>query len=766
MQILQFIAWSTLIPAFITLNYLFNLISPDLRHYLFYLRVPLVAGLLICLFPLIATKVISALLRNIFVMSNKFQVALGIVAALLAGRSILIPINAIVENAHARFPVSAISNSQFPWDYGWSIVLGLPIILTIISETRIERQWWSQIAKEHKRKYAAEIIEEKDLRLGIAIGIFSGLAMFIADKCLLLLLETFRPAISNFLLTLLRSLFSFSNSDFDVQTNGYFDAKSNLLASGHLAGMSFFAIGGCLFFATGYCFRPQSDIETKVKSRKKSQLEAPVLIYIATLFALIVPLFATLTFSLDRFGIPVITTFLLFSGLSYWVWGVDHFFEFSDREKSKQIQRDEILQHPDDFKTAISARLDHQSPEQRTLVVVTASGGGIHAAGWTTQVLTGLQKLLGAEFTQAIGLISSVSGGSVGTMYFLDACRDDGYPKQHPADRQDLLDNIFQNAVQDGVDSVGWGLVYLDFWRFLGLPWLINLFFKNQDRGTSLEKNWQGSMNHHETTLNDWQCKIMKGEIPTPVFNATLVEDGRRLLVSPMTFAKSDTEQKIDSNTLYKQHGQRIKAVTAARLSATFPYVSPCARNPDIGIDRNYHIIDGGYFDNSGVVTAIEWLEDNMDTIIKDLKVKKLVFIEIEAGAAKIPPIKVPGKGGWLITLFGALSALFNVRDASLVVRNQQEIDLLVKDYRSKLDTSESAIDSNVQHLRIEFPNTSKFRCEPDGSEKTYSQPLSWKLTASQKYVLEEAWLGITLYHPKLKNLQRLWHKQWGFKTP
>ncbi|NCR41953.1 MAG: hypothetical protein GPJ21_20255 [Microcystis aeruginosa W13-11] len=61
--------------------------------------------------------------------------------------------------------------------------------------------------------------------------------------------------------------------------------------------------------------------------------------------------------------------------------------------------------------------------------MVAASGGGIQAAGWTVQVLNGLQEELGYSFTQAIGLINSVSGGYVGTMFFLDQFTEQGFPK-------------------------------------------------------------------------------------------------------------------------------------------------------------------------------------------------------------------------------------------------------------------------------------------------------------------------------------------------
>jgi hypothetical protein len=45
----------------------------------------------------------------------------------------------------------------------------------------------------------------------------------------------------------------------------------------------------------------------------------------------------------------------------------------------------------------------------------------------------------------------------------------------------------------------------------------------------------------------------------------------------------------------------------------TNPDVSPICRD-DRQIQKNYHVADGGYFDNSGFVTAVEWLMELLKT--------------------------------------------------------------------------------------------------------------------------------------------------------
>jgi hypothetical protein len=526
----------------------------------------------------------------------------------------------------------------------------------------------------------------------------------------------------------------------DLGKSGYFYQQDDqwVLASGHLAGLSFFLIALILFLVVGYCFRPN----IKPGSMR---IEAPIIIYMMALLAIVVPLLSTMTFALDQSRFPVILTAICFLVVSYELWQVDYLF---DLEKSKENFDKNDLR---DFETAIANRLQFQSSkgEGRTLIVVTASGGGIQAAGWTAQVLVGLQEWLGADFTKSIGLISSVSGGSVGSMFFVDYCDSEG------AIRPDNLTAVVQNSVQDSLDTVGWGLVYRDLGNIVGLPWLTKNCFKIKDRGEALEYSWQRSGSLKKTTLNSLAIKALAGQVPIPVFNTTLVEDGRRMLFSPMTFFQGEDDLTIDSNTLYA--GYDIKAVTAGRLSATFPYVSPTSRN-DIKkeIKHNYHIVDGGYFDNSGIVTAIDWLDDNMEVFSHKVNVKRLVFLEIEAFEQQSFGKKVvEGKGGFAMAFLAPITTLLKVKTASLVVRNLQEVNLLIDKYRSKLDPPNTNIaKSNVQYLKIEFPTSQ------------YTQPLSWKLTASEKFALEKAWQDIKKDSTDLKKFKQLWHKVWNFPEP
>src|SRR5262249_49933228 len=110
---------------------------------------------------------------------------------------------------------------------------------------------------------------------------------------------------------------------------------------------------------------------------------------------------------------------------------------------------------------------------------------------------------------------------------------------------------------------------------------------------------------------------VAKGMKPAVIFNATIVETGERLLLSsadldPSTTATNKTSPGWqDFSRLYPDRD--IAFVPAARLSATFPIVTPAARiyRGDVFANQ-YHVVDGGYYDNYGVATLIEWLNQAM----------------------------------------------------------------------------------------------------------------------------------------------------------
>jgi hypothetical protein len=681
-------------------------------QYVFFLRVPIFMGLLLFALPLIAKFLLPAMLKNLFVLRGRWQLAFTILGASAAGMAVILVSHIILHNAPDRFNLPELRKIPKLWQYLGAIALALPtwIAATDLSQEELKDKRWT----------------------GFLVGLLASVFFLLAFEWTRIWL-----AANDFFNQLFIAFISLLAKQ---SANGYLDPTTGELTADHINAFAFFFVLLSVYLFIFIAFKPRPT---------SRQREAPALFYVMLLVSVATLFLGSLTFYFDYFRVSVLFFWLLISAGMYWVFGVEHFFELKE-DTLKNKSTDQQLK---DFKTVIDKRLQHQNQE-KTLVVVCASGGGIQAAGWTTQVLTGLQheELLGTSFTKAIGLISSVSGGSVGTMYYLDRFGSHGYPENGE------LKNIFNSATQDSLDATGWGLAYPDLWRIIALPIFPSILTPTiLDRGIALEIDWQGEMQGWEKETNNprtkkslatWRKQILQGEIPIPVFNAILVEDGFRLLLSPMTFGESSQQKYFDFNSLYGDYD--IDVVTAARLSATFPYVSPICRN-NKALTQNYHVADGGYFDNSGFVTAVEWLNEWLDPQ-KNLNIKRVLLLQINAFPKPSSSNKVKGNGGFFMATVGPLLTVFKVRDPILTTRNLTEVEMLQKQYpKEQVD---------LRYYSIFFPSQSEAP-EFYDQEGQYQPPLSWKLTDKEKQAIKKGWKSIK-DKKQIQDLKKLWKDDWG----
>ena len=169
-------------------------------------------------------------------------------------------------------------------------------------------------------------------------------------------------------------------------------------------------------------------------------------------------------------------------------------------------------------------------------MVVAAAGGGIQAAAWTAKVLTELHARYGQDFTRSVRLVSGVSGGSVGLMYYLDRyeqLREARTPEETAA----VLHAINQQARASSLEASAWGVAFYDLApTFLPVrrlwPGLL------RDRGTVLEDLWSTRLAHRDPatfTLRGLQQDIRRRGYPIPVFNSTNGSTGAAVLMVPHT---------------------------------------------------------------------------------------------------------------------------------------------------------------------------------------------------------------------------------------
>lgn len=684
----------------------------QILQYLFYLRVPLIGGILLFLLPVICIYGLPSMLGNIFVMSNPWRLAMVMAGSVAVGLGVVLIGAVIGSNADERFNLSAIgwleclANPESLVPYFLAIFLALPIARSA---------YWASGPTSQE-------MDDPQRRLGAVLG--AGLSLiFLFAVYWLRAHMAFTPGTD--LLVSMTSIFP------EKARAGYVDAVTGALANGHAVLACYMLVATLLYVVGLPLYRP----------RAKKHMQLPVISYVLGLLQIFSLVLGLLTFLLDYYRVPVLLSMLAVSALSYWLWKVDHYYNL----QTCQIAPPE----PVEIFQAVQQRLSHQGND-KTLVVICASGGGIQAAGWTTQVLNGLQQALGPSFTKAIGLISAVSGGSVGTLHFLDRFDASGAPPNN----SQTLDEIFEASTADSLGSTGWGLVYPDLWRLLGLPFLTT---EPRDRGAAIDRDWKNHMLNPNATLRGWVGAVQKGEMPIPVFNATIVEDGRHYLLSPMTFGVAP-EQGLEFNRLYPTCD--VDVSSAALLSATFPYVTPVTRNsPTPQNEPIFHVADGGYFDNFGVVTAIDFLEKLLEQD-RQRTIKNVLLVEIRAFPDQDPLTTALDKRvGWKMALFGPIFTIVGARNSTQSQRNADDVNDLIKKFQGQVEILDYKIAfPKVKFFEMPVPKQAKamyksLKNTKDNkdnaafdsflkkkAETLYKPPLSWTLTKKQRLEIRNAW--------------------------
>jgi hypothetical protein len=113
------------------------------------------------------------------------------------------------------------------------------------------------------------------------------------------------------------------------------------------------------------------------------------------------------------------------------------------------------------------------------------------------------------------------------------------------------------------------------------------------------------------------QVWSIDGVVPGLIFNATSVDKGEPTVIS--SFPDPVWMSGVSDIRTRLCNGEDIPVSTAALVSARFPWVSPAAWIPDSACPREgqtksrgtpkLRLVDGGYFDNSGIETAQRVLE-------------------------------------------------------------------------------------------------------------------------------------------------------------
>jgi len=387
------------------------------------------------------------------------------------------------------------------------------------------------------------------------------------------------------------------------------------------------------------------------------------------------------------------------------------------------------------------------------MVFICTSGGGQRAAVWTTRTLQHVDSACSGNLMKYTSLMTGASGGLVGAAYF----RELHYRKLKGEPINIYDKKYFDNISKDILNPMIFSLVVNDiFFRFQ--KYSDGKYEYLKDRGYAFEQqiniNTEYMMNKK---VMDYKEPEQQAIIPMLLISPTVVNDGRKLFISPqptsyLTMAANYESRKINPkikgiefNRFFKdQDAENLHYISALRMSATFPYVTP---NVDLPSSPSMEIMDAGLSDNFGISNAIkflhvfkDWINENTDGV---------VFVIIRDSEKDIA-INKNNESSLFQKILTPIGSLYNNWDYFQDFNNDNLLELTQSWFDGKYDVVEFQYIPRYEYWQ---KNRAEYT-EMDNFEKNRAT-LSWHLTQREKKSLHQTILESN-NQMALKKLQKI----------
>jgi hypothetical protein len=311
------------------------------------------------------------------------------------------------------------------------------------------------------------------------------------------------------------------------------------------------------------------------------------------------------------------------------------------------------------------------------IVFLNVSGGGLKSALWTIHSLQQADSACSGRLMRNIRLITGSSGGMIGAAFFREI-----YLRSKTR-KQSIYSKKFTNQISsDMLNPIGFSLAVNDVFLRLQRVEVAGINY-TRDRGYEFERvlheNTGGILNKSIAAYAEPEAS---GKIPMMIFTPTIINDGRRLMISSqpvsyLTFTPSlsgsdarSLPEDVEFTRFFRdQGGDSLRFSSAIRMSATFPYILPSVSLPSEPI---LEVMDAGFRDNYGIKTSLRYLFHFKDWIKEHTQ--GVVFLQIRENH-KAYDLKTPNKK----TIFELLSSpLGNVYENMFRIQDYQHDELMM----------------------------------------------------------------------------------------
>ena len=263
------------------------------------------------------------------------------------------------------------------------------------------------------------------------------------------------------------------------------------------------------------------------------------------------------------------------------------------------------------------------------MVFICTSGGGQRAAVWTMRTLQIADSVSDGKLMKNTFCITGASGGLIGASYYRELFLRKQLGEDYKPNDKKYINNISKDMLNPIVFTLVINDLFLRYQTFSD-----GKYRYTKDRGYTFENHLniitEGVMNRR---VMDYQKYEEESTIPMLLLTPSVVNDGRKLYLSPQPISFLNTENLenkgiIDSKFIgiefmrfFKdQDAENLRFLSGLRMSATFPYITP---NVNLPSSPTMEIMDAGLSDNYGIAEAVrftyifrKWINENTSGVV------------------------------------------------------------------------------------------------------------------------------------------------------
>jgi hypothetical protein len=367
------------------------------------------------------------------------------------------------------------------------------------------------------------------------------------------------------------------------------------------------------------------------------------------------------------------------------------------------------------------------------MVFLCVSGGGKRAALWTLGVMQTADSLTQGKLFDNTMLITGASGGLIGASYYREVKLQEklGNPTQPYSGRHQR--NIATDNLNPLIFSLLANDLFIGFRKFTyaGQQYL-------RDRAFTFEEQLNIDTERlMDKSISDYKKYELGSVIPMIIFAPTVINDGRKLYISPLHVSYMNSEtlslpdyhaskiSGVDFQGLFEHHGgENLRFLSALRMNATFPYITP---NTTLPTNPPVQIMDAGISDNFGLADAVRFLHAFRAWIAENTS--GIIVVSIRDSPKLVPVVARSGQ-----TIVDDLT-----QPIASVYNNFENFQDITND--NLIGYAKSWLNASIDRIDIEYTPTSFVPILQNmDSIRQHSAraSLSWRLTTREKYGIIE----------------------------